>query len=272
MVDEESKILEINLISAQGLKPPSSKLRQLHTYALLWINASTKLRSQIDRVGGLNPTWNDRFLFKVSPSFLSSDTSGVSVEIYAVGYLRDSLVGTVRFLLSNLSLSSDTPSFTALQIRRPVSGRCHGVLNVGAAAIDASDFSEWKGETAIGFRDLMGDGGGKTDRRSRRLSRRDRVSSKESISSLPEDREGSSRCYESGEMSDGTDSTTSSSSNASAVLKDLNKLQQLAGNSHLRASSDGGILCGLLMQRRLRFCRSDPNLRDPDYSGSENEN
>ncbi|CAN1309150.1 hypothetical protein LINPERPRIM_LOCUS27590 [Linum perenne] len=270
MEEEQSKILEINLISAQGLKPPSSKPRQFHTYALVWINSSTKLRSQIDRVGGLNPTWNDRFLFKVSSSFLSSDTSGVSVEIYAVGLLRDSLIGTVRFLLSNLSLSLsspvDTPSFSALQIRRPSSGRCHGVLNIGATAIEASDFAAWKGESAIGYRDLMGNGGSKTDRR-RRLRSSDRVSSKDSISSMVEDREDGSCCYE----SDGTESTTSTSSNASAVLKDLSKLQVMAGNSHLRASSDGGLFCGLMMQRRLRFCMSDPNLRDSDY-GSEKEN
>ncbi|CAN1157259.1 hypothetical protein LINPERHAP2_LOCUS21455 [Linum perenne] len=245
MEEEQSKILEINLISAQGLKPPSSKPRQFHTYALVWINSSTKLRSQIDRVGGLNPTWNDRFLFKVSSSFLSSDTSGVSVEIYAVGLLRDSLIGTIR---------------------RPSSGRCHGVLNIGATAIEASDFAAWKGESAIGYRDLMGNGGSKTDRR-RRLRSSDRVSSKDSISSMVEDREDGSCCYE----SDGTESTTSTSSNASAVLKDLSKLQVMAGNSHLRASSDGGLFCGLMMQRRLRFCMSDPNLRDSDY-GSEKEN
>ncbi|CAI0469906.1 unnamed protein product [Linum tenue] len=258
----ESKILEINLISAQGLKPPSAKLRQLQTYAVVWIHSAAKLRTQVDRVGGANPTWNDKFLFRVSPNFLSNDTSGVSVEIYAVGCLRDSLVGTVRFLISNLSLSSppaDTPSFTALQIRRP-SGRCHGVLNIGASAIDAADFTAWKGESAIGYRELMGNRA-KNPRRSR--------GSKEAAAAR-EDRENS--CCETGEFSDGTESTTSSSSNASTALKDLTKLQDLARNSHLRASSDGGVLCGLLMQRRIRLCRSDPNLRDPDYSGSEKEN
>ncbi|CAL1412658.1 unnamed protein product [Linum trigynum] len=137
----ESKILEINLISAQGLKPQSAKLLQLQTYDVVWIHSAAKLRIQVDRVGGAKPI------------FLSNDTSGVSVEIYAVGCLRDSLVGTVRFLISNLSLSSppaDTPSFTVLQIRRP-SGRCYGVLNIGASVIDAADFTAWKGESVIGL-------------------------------------------------------------------------------------------------------------------------
>ncbi|CAL1402327.1 unnamed protein product [Linum trigynum] len=114
--------------------PPIADLRRV------WIHSAAKLRTQVDRVGGANP------------NFLSNDTSGVSLEIY-VGCLRDSLVGTVLFLISNLSLSSppaDTPSFTALQIRHPL-GRCHGVLNIGASAIDAADFTAWKGESAIGL-------------------------------------------------------------------------------------------------------------------------
>ncbi|KAG2282308.1 hypothetical protein Bca52824_053528 [Brassica carinata] len=39
--------------------------------------------------------------FQVTSEFLFSKTSGVSIEICSVGYLRDHLIGTVRFLLSN---------------------------------------------------------------------------------------------------------------------------------------------------------------------------
>ncbi|CAK7348785.1 unnamed protein product [Dovyalis caffra] len=257
------KVLEINLISAQGLKPPSANLRRMQTYAVVWIDPSTKLRTRTDRVGSENPTWNDKFLFKVTPEYLSSETSGLSIEIYAVGCIRDALIGTVRFLVSNLPLSSltaaiTTPSCIALQIRRP-SGRFRGVINIGANVIDGSDFSALNVASAIGFRDLMGE----SIRRQRKERRRD------TKNSVGED--VNYCCGESGDLSDGNDSTTSSSSTASTVLKDWNTVKDFAGANLVRSSSDGGgLLCGLLMQRRLLPCMSGQNLQA--HGGSQKEN
>ncbi|KDP30266.1 hypothetical protein JCGZ_17048 [Jatropha curcas] len=152
------KILEINLISAQGLNPPSSSRRRMQTYAVVSIDSSTKLRSRIDLDGGEDPIWGDKFLFKVTPEFLSGETTSVSVEIFAVGCLRDKLLGTVRLLISNIPLFSQemrTPSFVAMQIRRP-SGRFQGLLNIGAIIHDASDFASLDGVSAICYRDLVG--------------------------------------------------------------------------------------------------------------------
>ncbi|PQP93593.1 uncharacterized protein Pyn_12934 [Prunus yedoensis var. nudiflora] len=61
------RVLEIHLISAQGLKAPSGTLRRMQTYALAWVDSAHKLRSRVDKIGASNPTWNDRFLFKVPP-------------------------------------------------------------------------------------------------------------------------------------------------------------------------------------------------------------
>ncbi|GAU13608.1 hypothetical protein TSUD_347120 [Trifolium subterraneum] len=92
-------VLEINLISAQGLKPPSSLKRRFQTYALTWIDSSTKLRTRVDKIGGQNPTWNDKFLFKIrrpSGSFYGVMNIGAMVvdgsgfpaleKISAIGY------------------------------------------------------------------------------------------------------------------------------------------------------------------------------------------
>lgn len=252
-------MLEINLISAQGLKPPSSaKLRRLQTYALAWVHPSNKLRTRVDRVGAENPTWNDKFLFRVTNEFVSSDTSAVSVEIYALGYLKDPLIGTVRLLLSNclsISLSSAenrTPAFTAVQIRRP-SGSFHGVLNIGAMLIDGSDFAALTGISAIGYRDLMG----KTRRR-RAENRRRSQSGKGEKDPVGEYCENS--CGDSAEFSDGTDSTTSSSSTASTVLKELNGSRDLAGRK-VPKSEGGGILCAMRFQRKIHLSPSDQNLQ-----------
>ncbi|CAL0326265.1 unnamed protein product [Lupinus luteus] len=87
---------------------------------------------KVDKVGGENLTWNDKFLFHVTPDFLVSETSST---------FRDHLIGTVRFLISNI-LGGDsvrvTPCFSAVQIRRS-SGRFHDVMNIGAMLIDSSE-------------------------------------------------------------------------------------------------------------------------------------
>ncbi|KAL0379449.1 UNVERIFIED_CONTAM: hypothetical protein Sangu_0009200 [Sesamum angustifolium] len=221
---ETHTILEINLITAQGLKTPSANLRRMQTYAVIWVNPGKKLRTRLDSLGGENPTWNDKFLFRVSNEFISGDTSAVSVEIFALGYIKDFLIGAVRFLLSTclkrmIPIASDgggsvrSSAFTAVQIRRP-SGRFQGVLNIAAAVYDSSEYP------------ILG-----------------------KVSAQSSERERS-------DLSDGGDSTTSSSSTASTALKEWNCVRELAGNKGLKAEG-GGLLCGL---RKVPFCPSDQNL------------
>ncbi|XWS76938.1 hypothetical protein CRYUN_Cryun01aG0220600 [Craigia yunnanensis] len=248
---ENNYVLEITLISAQGLKEPSGKLGRTQTYAFAWIDSSVKLRSCVDRVGGGNPTWNDKFLFKVSSDFLSSKTSGVSVEIFAVGVLRDTLLGTVRLLVSNFLQSGSafnavkTPSFNAVQVRRP-SGRVHGVLNVAVTVLDSADIPAMTGVSAIGFRDLIRE----------RVHPKTHRSMKKSKSTLRISRENLVR--DSDDQSDGCDSTTSSSSSATTALKEWNGIiHQLERTNHARSSSDGGrLLCGLGLSPRKSACLS----------------
>ncbi|GAB2245090.1 hypothetical protein Droror1_Dr00000583 [Drosera rotundifolia] len=194
-------LLEINLISAQNLKPPSSTLgRRLATYAVAFIHPSTKLRTRIDRIGSQNPTWNDKFIFRVSSDFLRSETSGVTVQIYATGLIRDTLIGSVRILISSFEgirvgigeevQSSSSlaailmPSFGAFQIRRP-SGTFEGVLNVGAMVREGmgSEMMRFGDAKAIGWRDLMGT---RSNRHSRNVSSSsDYDSERESGASTP---------------------------------------------------------------------------------------
>ncbi|KAI3449233.1 hypothetical protein Pfo_005898 [Paulownia fortunei] len=263
----ETQILEINLISAQGLKTPSANLRRMQTYAVTWINPATKLRTSVDSLGGENPTWNDKFLFRVSNEFISGDTSAVAVEIFAVGYIKDFLIGTVRFLLSTClkrttplasarEISIGTPAFTAVQIRRP-SGRFQGVLNIAAAVYYSSDYAILEKVSAVSFRDLME----KKERESRRLRRLSRGGSRRSQQSS-----GGDSC----DLSDGADSTTSSSSTASTALKEWNCVREMAGKMKGAKSDGGGLLCGLKMQRKIPFCPSDQNLEFWAESFEEN--
>ena len=151
-------------MSAQDLQPVTKKIK---TYATAWLHENRKLSTRIDNKGNNNPTWNDKFVFRVDDEFLRRETSAVTVEIYSTHWLRDSLIGTVRILVTNLvpPLESSKTTYdggircVALQVRRP-SGRAQGVLNIGAAVLDSSMRSlplyRNPAESAVGFRDLMG--------------------------------------------------------------------------------------------------------------------
>ncbi|PIN04878.1 hypothetical protein CDL12_22588 [Handroanthus impetiginosus] len=160
------QLLEINIISAQDLEPVSKKMR---TYARAWVNPNRKLSSCVDTEGNNSPTWNDKFVFRVDEEFLREDTSAVMIEIYAVHWFRDIIVGTVRVLVGNLippPVRSRRQGhhhigmrFVALQVRRP-SGRPQGILNIGVTLLDGSLRSMplyTEGTSAVGYRDLMQD-------------------------------------------------------------------------------------------------------------------
>ncbi|KAL0740609.1 hypothetical protein Bca4012_082122 [Brassica carinata] len=167
------QLLELNLISAQDLAPVSRKMK---TYAVAWVHSERKLTTRVDYTGGANPTWNDKFVFRVSEDFLYADTSAVVVEIYALHWFRDVHVGTVRVLISNLIPPNRRPGyrtndeyrhssppgmrFVALQVRRP-SGRPQGILNIGVGILDGSMRSmplyTNMDSSAVGYRDLLGE-------------------------------------------------------------------------------------------------------------------
>ncbi|CAA2938749.1 Auxin-responsive IAA13 [Olea europaea subsp. europaea] len=74
----------------------------MKTYAFARVNRNRKLSSRVDSEGNMNPTWNDKFVFRVDDEFLRHDTSVVMIEIYIAHWFRDTLVGTVRILVGNL--------------------------------------------------------------------------------------------------------------------------------------------------------------------------
>ncbi|KAL1535297.1 hypothetical protein AAHA92_28096 [Salvia divinorum] len=160
------QLLEINIISAQDLELVSKSMK---TYAMAWMNPKRKLTSRVDEDGRNNPTWNEKFVFRVEEEFLKQDTSAVMIEIYSNNWFRDTLVGTVRCLVGNLIPQTGRSHngqpyigmrFVALQIRRP-SGRPQGILNIGVALLDSSMRSmplyTQPAMSAVGYHDLMED-------------------------------------------------------------------------------------------------------------------
>lgn len=151
------QLLEINVISAQDLPRVAKPVR---AYAVGWVHPDRKLTTQVDEEGHTNPTWNEKFVFRVDDQFLNSDNAVVMIEIYAEGWLSPVLVGTVGVLVSNLLPTNRKPKprFVPLQIRRP-SGRPQGILNIGVTLLDSTMrsmplYSELS-SSDVGYYDLM---------------------------------------------------------------------------------------------------------------------
>ncbi|XVE96924.1 hypothetical protein REPUB_Repub02eG0265900 [Reevesia pubescens] len=126
--------------------------RRMKTYAVAWVDSSTKLRTRVYRAGGGNPTWHDKFLF--------SKTSAFSIEINAIGIFRDRLIGSVRVLINNFLPTSTAAMmrffFAAFLIRSP-SEDSFGILNIGGMVLDAYDgFRALSKVSAIDYHDLTG--------------------------------------------------------------------------------------------------------------------
>ncbi|KAL3838368.1 hypothetical protein ACJIZ3_022959 [Penstemon smallii] len=136
------QILEVSLISAQDLTPACKSMR---TYAVTWIHPNRKLTTRIDQQNHTNPTWNEKFTFRLDNELLLSEDATLTVEIYTISWFRDVLVGTVCVLIGDLitPLTRNTHNqpkntrFMALQVRRP-SGTPQGILTMGVALLQKS--------------------------------------------------------------------------------------------------------------------------------------
>lgn len=98
-VDEEKyKVVEISLISAYDLDPPSTK--DLEIRAVMWLDPKRKVESSVV-AGTTEPEWgaNETFVFVVEAKALNRlTTAALVVELYA-GHL---LLGTSRPLLGRI--------------------------------------------------------------------------------------------------------------------------------------------------------------------------
>uniref|UniRef100_A0ACD5YW59 Uncharacterized protein n=1 Tax=Avena sativa TaxID=4498 RepID=A0ACD5YW59_AVESA len=135
-------LLEVTVISAQDLHRRQLG-RRVRAYAVAWTDgAARKLRTDVDLAGGSDPTWNDRFLFRVDAEFLRSETAAVAVEVRAARRLgADAVLGRTRIVVSTFvrpSQSAAAPAarqVAALQLRRPRTLRPQGMVNVAVAML-----------------------------------------------------------------------------------------------------------------------------------------
>ncbi|KAG6388188.1 hypothetical protein SASPL_153387 [Salvia splendens] len=137
------ELLELTILSAQNLAPASKNLcknlsKHHKTYAVAWIDPTRKIKTRPDTKGNNNPHWNQKFVYRVEDKHMDSDTASVVMEIYAVGWFKDNLVGSVTVLIRDLIPAAVRRErrVVALQVRRPHSGRPQGILSIGVALLD----------------------------------------------------------------------------------------------------------------------------------------
>ncbi|OIW21232.1 hypothetical protein TanjilG_31100 [Lupinus angustifolius] len=138
------QLLELNVISAQDLATVG---RSMRTYAVAWIDPDRKLSTRVDSDGHNNPTWNDKFVFRVKEDFFYEDTSLITIDIYALHWFKDIHVGTAEVLACDLFPPPSKPShntykpptmqFMGLEVHR-ASGHPKGIVNIGVVVLDSS--------------------------------------------------------------------------------------------------------------------------------------
>eukprot|EP00250_Pteridium_aquilinum_P004827 c15025_g1_i1 orf=76-552(-) len=93
--------LELTIISAEDLKDVRH-LARMQTYVVAWIDSNVKYTTEVDKVGGINPVWKDKFLFFIAEHDLAQGSASLTLEIYTESLTGTKFVGKVLVPLSEL--------------------------------------------------------------------------------------------------------------------------------------------------------------------------
>ncbi|KAL2622474.1 hypothetical protein R1flu_002679 [Riccia fluitans] len=131
----EERTIEVNVVSASGLKNVKSFGGHLSSFVVAYIVPQTKRSTKVDTKGGVNPTWNAKLNFLCDERVLEKGGAHLTLEIYSQGVLSDTLIGKVTIPLhlpvysnGNAGKSGGTPVEYSV---RSVSGKERGFLTVG---------------------------------------------------------------------------------------------------------------------------------------------
>ncbi|KAL3691414.1 hypothetical protein R1sor_005065 [Riccia sorocarpa] len=131
----EERTIEVNVVSATGLKNVKAFGGHQTSYVVAYIFPQTKRSTKVDHQGGLNPTWNSKLTFLCDDRILEKGGAHLTLEVYAEGVLSDKLIGRVIIPL-HLPVTSNGSSGkidgTPVEYSvRTDSGKERGFLKVG---------------------------------------------------------------------------------------------------------------------------------------------
>ncbi|KAL2622478.1 hypothetical protein R1flu_002683 [Riccia fluitans] len=131
----EERTIEVDVVSATGLKNVKTFGGHQTTYVVAYIVPQTKRSTKVDTSRGVNPTWNAKLTFLCDERILEKGGAHLTLEIYSQGVLSDTLIGKVSIPLylpvasnANAGKSDGTPVEYSV---RSVSGKERGLLKVG---------------------------------------------------------------------------------------------------------------------------------------------
>ncbi|KMS96039.1 hypothetical protein BVRB_002670 [Beta vulgaris subsp. vulgaris] len=140
-------VVEFTLLSGQSLTPPTWTAclnllgQRMRAYAVVWIHEDAKFFTRIDEIGGSQPFWNHKFLFKVDNKFLSDKNQRINIAVYAAGaglMGDDILIGT-----SNLKVNiSNVTHMDHYEVRRYKTGvpLVQGLIHVKSNLVPYREF------------------------------------------------------------------------------------------------------------------------------------
>ncbi|KAF8032976.1 hypothetical protein BT93_D1765 [Corymbia citriodora subsp. variegata] len=139
--------VEITVVSAQGLKNPTLNAlfsRRLKAFATLSAVSSKSTKGQVhttsvDRRGGSNPTWNEKFRLAVDPAFFADLRSSVYLTVHARRLAGgQALLGWCQIPAGDI-LSPAAPAgsvvFLSYRLRDRDGTRGHGTVDVSARVV-----------------------------------------------------------------------------------------------------------------------------------------
>ncbi|KAL3743105.1 hypothetical protein ACJRO7_018409 [Eucalyptus globulus] len=147
--------VEITVISAQGLRNPTLNAlfsRRLKPYATLAVAAAAAAAAAasaprpahatgVDRRGGTNPTWNEKFRLPVDPGFFADLRSSVYLDVRArqlVGgeaVLGWCLIPAGDILSPEAAAAAGSVVFLSYRLRDRDGTRGHGTVNVSVRVV-----------------------------------------------------------------------------------------------------------------------------------------
>ncbi|KAG0501098.1 hypothetical protein HPP92_001170 [Vanilla planifolia] len=123
------RALDLTLMSAKDLKSVNL-FTPMRVYAIVSLSSDgprSRQRIAPDRDGGCNPNWNTTLQFTVPAG--DSGSLILRIILRAERFLGDRDVGFVHIPLLGL-VAATAPQFLSYQVRRPLSGKPKGVLNL----------------------------------------------------------------------------------------------------------------------------------------------
>lgn len=129
--DGRRRAIEFRIISAQDLKDVRL-VGRMKTYAVAYVDSEHTARTRVDEKNGANPIWNESLTVSAAEDRLKDSLAYLTIDIFSQGPIRDTLVGTVRILLSDALKGGETANpirCLSSWVRLPC-GDVQGILNV----------------------------------------------------------------------------------------------------------------------------------------------